>query len=228
LYATLHMLDVTVHYKKGNPMNRIKTFWQVLTIILLSSGLFGQDTKSDVLSYSLSYITPYLISSDFLECEFAPIYMNVEANIHYKPLDRISFSSGLGYFTETETIHFCPCSSPPSDIDYEHTVTESNFRIPIQFNYHWWKSPDYPDWYFKAVYTNAILFSTSRSFENDELIRKRKSDNYYNPSVGLGIGGIFLKNKPVGLIVEGTIEKHLRYPQVNGGTWYSLKIGVVL
>jgi len=54
------------------------------------------------------------------------------------------------------------------------------------------------------------------------------SKKIYNPSVGLGIGGIFLKNKPVGLIVEGTIEKRLRYPQINSGTWYSLKIGVVL
>jgi len=190
-------------------------------------GMFGQDTKSDVLSFSLSYITPYLIYSDFLECEYAPVYLNVEANIHYKPFDRISFSSGLGYFIETETYGYINWGEPRDDDDY-HKSTETNFRIPIQFNYHWWKSPDYPDWYFKAVYTNAILFSMSRSFENDELIRKRKSNSLYNPSVGLGIGVIFLKNKPVGLIVEGTIEKHLRYPQVNSGTWYSLKIGVVL
>jgi hypothetical protein len=209
-------------------MKRIKTLWLVPTILLFSIGLFGQETKPSAFSYSLSYITPYLISSDFLECEFAPIYMNVEANIHYKPFDRISFSSGLGYFTETETYGYINWGAPPDAPDYNHTATESNFRIPIQFNYHWWKSPDYPDWYFKAVYTNAILFSMSRSFENDELIRKRKSDNYYNPSVGLGIGGIFLKNKPVGLIVEGTIEKTLRWETFSKSTFYSLKIGIVL
>ena len=207
-------------------MKRIKTLLLIPAIVLLSIGLFGQDTKSDVLSYSLSYITPYLISSD-ADFEFEPIYINFEANIHYKPFDRISFSSGLGYFIETETYGFINWGEPRDDDDY-YTSTETNFRIPIQFNYHWWKSPDYPDWYFKAVYTNAILFSTSRSFENDELIRKRKSDNYYDPSVGLGIGGIFLKNKPVGLIVEGTIEKTFRRETFSDATYYSLKIGIVL
>jgi len=208
-------------------MKTVKTLWLVPTFILLSIGLYGQDTKSDDLSFSLSYITPYLISSDFLECEFVPIYMNVEANIHYKPFDRISFSSGLGYFIETETYRYINWGEPPDDDDY-HTSTETNFRIPIQLNYHWWKSPDYPDWYFKAVYTNAILYYMSRSFENDELIRKRKSNNLYDPSVGLGIGAIFLKNKPVGLIVEGTIEKTLRWETFSEATYYSLKIGIVL
>lgn len=56
----------------------------------------------------------------------------------------------------------------------------------------------------------------------------RNSDNLYRPSVGLGIGGIFLKNKPVGLIVEGTIEKTLRWETFSNATYYSLKIGIVL
>jgi hypothetical protein len=209
-------------------MKRIKTLLLVPAVLLLSIGLFGQDTKSDVLSYSLSYITPYLISSDFLECEFAPIYLNVEANIHYKPFDRISFSSGLGYFTETETYGYINWGAPPDAPDYDHTATETNFRIPIQFNYHWWKSPDYPDWYFKAVYTNAISFTKFRSFENDELTSKRKSNYIYEPSVGIGIGSIFLKNKPVGMILEGTIEKTLRWETFSKSTFYSLKIGIVL
>ena len=92
-------------------MKRIKTLWLVPTFILLSIGLFGQDTKSDVLSYSFSYITPYLISSD-ADFEFEPIYINFEANIHYKPFDRISFSSGLGYFTETETYRYLNWREP--------------------------------------------------------------------------------------------------------------------
>jgi hypothetical protein len=208
-------------------MKRIKTLWLVATILLLSVSLFGQDTKSDVLSYSLSYIPPSLISHD-ADFKFVPIYINFEANIHYKPFDRISFSSGLGYFTKTETYGFLNWGATPDDIDYDHTATETNFRIPIQFNYHWWKSPDYPDWYFKAVYTNGISFYTNRSFENDELIRKRKSNNFYTPSVGLGIGAIFLKNKPVGILLEGTIEKTLRWETFIEATYYSLKIGIVL
>ena len=195
---------------------------------MLSDSLSGQDTKSDVLAYSFSYITPYLISSNFLECEFAPVYLNVEANIHYKPFDRISFSSGFGYSTETETYRFLYWGEPEVEPDYYRTVTESNFRIPIQFNYHISKSIDKSDWYLKAVYTNGIFFNMSRSFENDILIRKRKSNNFYNPSVGLGIGSIFLKDKPVGILLEGTIEKTLRWETFNEATYYSMKIGILL
>ena len=72
-----------------------------------------------------------------------------------------------------------------------------------------------------------MIFDKNRSFENDELIRMNKS-NSYEPSVGIGIGSIFLKNKPVGIIVEGTIEKYLRKYSLKYETWYSLKIGVVL
>ena len=208
-------------------MKRIKTLWLVATILLISLGLFGQDTKTDVLSYSLSYIPPYLISTDFLECEFAPIYINFEANIHYKPFDRISFSSGLGYLTTTETYRFLYWGTPPDAPDYYHTKTTSNLRIPIQFNYHITKSPDKSDWYFKAVYTNNMIFKKKSSFENDEPYNMDKS-NSYEPSVGIGIGSMFLKNKPVGLIVEGTIEKYLNEYAFEYETWYSLKIGVVL
>jgi hypothetical protein len=154
--------------------------------------------------------------------------LNVEANIHYKPFDRISFSSGLGYFTESETYGHIIWGAPRGEPKPYYTITEYNFRIPIQFNYHWWKSPDYSDWYFKAVYTNAILYSMSRSFEDDELVRKRKSNNFYDPSVGFGIGGIFFKDKPVGLIVEGTWEKTLRWESFNEANYYSLKIGILL
>ena len=208
-------------------MKRINTLWLLITILLISAGLSGQDTKSDVLSYSFSYITPYLIYTDFLECEYAPIYLNFEANIHYKPFDRISFSSGLGYFTTTETYGYINWEASPDEPDYYYTATESNFRVPIQFNYHITKSPDKSDWYLKAVYTNGISFYTNRSFEDDELIRKRKSNNFYIPSVGLGIGSIFLKDKPVGILLEGTIEKTLRWETFNEATYYSMKIGVV-
>jgi hypothetical protein len=217
-----------VHYKKATPMKSINIFWLVLIILLLSDGLSGQDTKSDVLAYSFSYITPYLISSDFLECEYAPVYLNVEANIHFKPFDRISFSSGLGYYTESETYRYPNWGEPEEEHDNYYTIRESNFRIPIQFNYHISKSIDKSDWYLKAVYTNGIFYNMVRSFENDILIQKRKSNNFYNPSVGLGIGSIFLKDKPVGIIVEGTIEKTLRWETFNEATYYSMKIGIVL
>ncbi len=73
-----------------------------------------------------------------------------------------------------------------------------------------------------------ISFTKFRSFENDELTSKRKSNYIYEPSVGIGIGSIFLKNKPVGMLLEGTIEKTLRWETFSKSTFYSLKIGIVL
>jgi hypothetical protein len=213
-------------------MKRIKTLWLVATILLLSVSLFGQDTKSDVLSYSLSYIPPSLTSWRG-EFEFAPTYINFEANIHYKPFDRISFSSGLGYSTKTETIFIdwgALVDEPDSFLilpDSYHIVTVTNFRIPIQFNYHISKSPDKSDWYLKAVYTNGFFFYNVRSF-GSSVLSVKNNGRFYEPSAGIGLGSIFLKNKPVGIIVEGTISKHLHKYALKYGTWYSLKIGVVL
>jgi hypothetical protein len=211
-------------------MKRIKTLWLLITILLVSTGLSGQDTKSDVLSYSLSYIPPSLHSWRG-EFKFAPIYINFEANIHYKPFDRISFSSGLGYSTKTETIFIdwgALVDEPDSFLilpDSYHIVTVTNFRIPIQFNYHITKSPDKSDWYLKAVYTNGFFFYKVRSFGNGVL---QVNNRFYEPSAGIGLGSIFLKNKPVGIIVEGTISKHLNKYALKYETWYSLKIGVII
>ena len=210
-------------------MKRVKTLWLVPTFILLSMGMLGQDTISDVLSYSLSYIPPYLTSynGDF---SFTTIPINFEANIHYKPGDRISYSTGLGYCIKAED-HYVVWTTPD---DYYFRRTESSIRLPIQFNYHIIKSPDRTDCYLKAVYTNVVFSRKVRKFHNYEQTNKRKSYSYI-PSIGIGIGSIFLKNKPVGLLVEGTVEKYLtfdsfanqRFYPFENTTWYSLKIGVV-
>lgn len=196
-----------------------------IAISMLSFGLFGQEKQTNHLSYSLSYIPPYLISY-FDKTSFFVIPINFEANIHYKPFNRFSFTSGLGYFIMKDTQ---PVRSLPSEYDENKyiKISESSIRIPIQGNYHFLKSPNNTDWYLKAVYNNGIYFSKVREFENEELINKDKS-YFYEPSVGLGIGSIFLKNKPVGIIVEGTIEKYLRHESFANSTWYSLKIGVVI
>ncbi len=199
-------------------------------MLLLSVGLFGQDTKSDVLSYSLSYIPPYLTSWEG-EFKFAPLYINFEANIHYKPGDRISYTTGLGYCIKAEN-HYVNWTTPD---DYFFESTVSNIRLPLQVNYHIIKSPEKTDCYLKAVFTNVIFSKKVRKFHNYEQFNKSKSYSYV-PSVGVGIGSIFLKNKPVGIIVEGTIERYLTFDSftnyifysLENTTWYSLKIGVVL
>ena len=108
--------------------------WLVPAILLLTIGLFGQESKSEVLSFSLSYIHPTIISHKE-KTEYEPIHINFEAIIHYKPFDRISFSSGLGYNTSSETWRFAVPGEPNDPGDYLKLI-DSNFYIPIQFNYH--------------------------------------------------------------------------------------------
>ena len=111
----------------------------------------------------------------------------------------------------------------------------SNIRLPIQFNYHIKKSPDKSDCYLKGVFTNGVFSRKVRKFHNYEQTNKSKSYSYI-PSVGVGIGSIFFRNRSMGLIVEGTVEKYLTsdsyanhiFSPLENSTWYSLKIGVVL
>jgi hypothetical protein len=178
-----------------------------------------------LLSYSLSYIPPSLISS-YGEFEFVPIFLNVEANIHYKPFDFISFTSGLGYNRIGESIHLSYSSSTIQQSNYEELFV-SGIRLPLQFNLHFTKAPLKTDSYLKAVYTNGLSFHKTIQYENGVATGSHHL-SYYYPSIGIGIGSIFLKNKPVGLILEGMIEKHLRFDSFKEATWYSMKIGVII
>ena len=211
-------------------MKRIKTFWFVLTFLLLSMSMFGQDTKSEILSYSFSFLPPYLISYNG-EFSFRTIPINLEANIHYKPGSRISYTTGLGYCIKAEN-HYVGWTTPD---DYYFRSTVSNIRLPIQVNYHITKSPQKTDCYLKAVFTSGIFSEKVGKFHNYEQFNKRRSFSYI-PSIGIGIGSIFFKNKSVGLLLEGTVEKYLTSdPYINrifsplkDATWYFLKIGVVI
>ena len=139
------------------------------------------------------------------------------------PFDLISFSSGLGYLIaqEIQTPH-------PLDesIDF-NKVSMSIYRVPLQFNYHIFESLVNTDCYLKAVFTNGILVDKIRQYGNDELINKDKV-YLYIPSIGIGIGSRFLKDKSLGIILEGMVEKHLRENSFKVSTWYSIKIGLVI
>ena len=193
--------------------------------LLFSIGLFGQENKPNVLSYSLSYIPPSFASSEG-EFFFVPIYLNFEANINYKPFEVISFTSGLGYLKEQEKMPGIQYSSQIDQNSY-YNMGLSVIRIPMQINLHLIKVPTKTDTYLKVVYTNGIWFFKTTQYENDEITSIEKTNSYY-PSIGIGIGSIFLKHKQVGIIVEGVIEKYLRYDSFNDATWYSLKIGIVI
>ena len=195
------------------------------TFLIISIGLIGQEKKSSVLSYSLSYIPPSIISGDG-GFEFVPIYLNVEANIHYKPFDFISFTSGLGYYKDAESIFLIYSSSTIEQSDYQELFV-SGIRLPLQLNFHFTKEPMKTDSYLKAVYTNGFTFHKNIQYENDVATGTRHT-SFYDPSIGIGIGSIFLKNKPVGIILEGLIEKYLRYDSFKDATWYSIKIGVII
>ncbi len=210
-------------------MKRLHRFWMVSVILLFSISLFGQENKPNQLSYSFSYLPPYLTSYEG-EFSFKTIPINFEANIHYKSRARISYTTGLGYCIKAEN-HYVGWTTPD---DYYFRSIVSNIRLPIQVNYHIIKSPEKTDCYLKAVFTNVVFSKKVLKFHNYEQTNKRKSYSYI-PSIGVGIGSIFLKNKPVGLVVEGTLEKYLTsdsyinylFPLENT-IWYSLKIGVVI
>ena len=199
-------------------MKRLDKLLMASGFLLFSLGLLGQENKPSAFSYSLSYIPPSLRSSDG-ETSFVPKNINLEANVQYKPFDRISFSSGIGYLRYCELLDPIPTSSTiEQGISYK--LSSSALRIPAQFNFHFTKAPKRTDSYIKAVYTNGFTFTQVYEYENDV-----ETDNYtqnnYHPSIGLGVGGIFFKNKPVGIILEGTIEKYLRWDTFNKATFYS-------
>ena len=206
-------------------MKSLHRFWMVSGFLLFSIGLFGQENKPTALQYSLSYIPPSFASSEG-EFFFVPFYLNFEANINYKPFEVISFTSGLGYLRDQEKIPGIQYSSQIDQNSY-YNVGLSVIRIPMQINLHLIKVPTKTDTYLKVVYTNGVWFFKTTQYENDEITSIEKTNSYY-PSIGIGIGSIFLKHKQVGIIVEGVIEKYLRFESFNDATWYSIKIGVTI
>ncbi|MEN8250981.1 MAG: hypothetical protein ABFS32_18760 [Bacteroidota bacterium] len=197
----------------------------IIAFVMLSIGLFSQEQKSSPLSYSLSYLPPYLISSEG-DFSFFPIYTNFEANIHYKPFDLISFSSGLGFFRYSEEI---PSYYIEKLIEYSRSYSEamSSFRIPLQANYHFVRNPKRNDSYVKATFINRCWIEKVISYESDGIKATSRSVSYL-PSVGLGIGAIFFKEKSIGLLLEGTVEKFLRFHSFTNSTMYSLKVGILI
>jgi hypothetical protein len=206
-------------------MSNPRKFLTFIVFSLLSIGLNAQENKSNQLSYSFSYITPYLFLGEG-DIEFIPTWLNFEANIHYKPFDVISFTSGIFFLRDTETV---PSSYIETMIENNRSyrAAESLLRIPLQVNYHLVKAPEKTDSYIKAVYTNGFGFAKDIKYESDGTTTTSRSTSYL-PSVGLGIGAIFLKHKKVGILLEGTFEKFLRFGDFTEKTLFSLKIGVII
>jgi len=206
-------------------MRTTRNLLTVIALTMLSIGLFGQDDKPRDISYSFSYLPPSLFISDG-EFGWLPIYANFEANVHYKPFEVISFSSGLGYFRVTEEV---PTYYIETMIEYNRSyrAAESILRIPLQANYHLVKAPKKTDSYIKVVYTNGFGFAKDIKYEDDGTTTTTRSTTYF-PSLGLGVGAVFLKHKKVGILLEGTFEKYLRFGDFANSTFFSLKIGVVI
>lgn len=206
-------------------MKRLQRLFLCAVLAIFSISLFGQEDNSKDFSYSFSYIPPYLFLSqgDF---GFLPAYANFEANIHYKPFDRVSLSSGLGYFRIYDEL---PEYYIETMIEYgrSHQESVSNFRVPLQANYHIVKSPNKTDCYIKGVFTNEIFTDKLVKYETDGTTSTSRSASYY-PSIGLGMGAIFRKHKDVGILLEGTIEKFLRSGNFKNSTFLVFKIGVVI
>ena len=205
-------------------MKNTLKFFMLILFSLFSNGLLSQENDTKKLSYSFSYISPYLLSSEG-EFEFVPIFTNFEANIHYKPFDYISFTSGFGFWVIREI--YPDITSSSSESTRTNKVTGSMLRVPMQFNFHLIENPLKTDSYLKAVYNNAFIIEKVVEYENDERLGENLNSGYY-PSLGIGLGTVFLKHKPIGILLEGTIEKYLRFGDFKNSTWYSIKIGVVI
>ena len=108
-----------------------------------------------------------------------------------------------------------------------HVPAWSNLRVPLQANYHLVKSPQKTDFYIKAAYTNGIFFQKLVKYETDGTTNTSRNTSYI-PSIGLGVGAVFLKHKTVGILLEGTIEKYSSVSDFSGSTFFILKIGVVI
>jgi len=201
-------------------MRRINTL-AILVLISLSS--LGQESNNSKTSFSFSYVTPYVVLSDW-ELGVLPVLLNTEANIHYKPFEKISFSTGIGFLRHAEKYNGYPLS-----MGEEHSLKKvSHFiRVPIQTNFHFNRNPGKADSFAKLVFNNILFLDRVAYFENDITISKEKSISYI-PAIGLGVGTHFRRDKPVGILLEGLVEQHLRFDDYSDGIWCSVKIGIII
>jgi hypothetical protein len=202
-------------------MKRIRL---ALFICVFALRLFAQEENDDKLSVSISW-TPqvfWLIDGDF---DFGAFPIDFESLIYYKPFDRLSFATGLGYLrTSLSGPGVKASSSIDNSMSYDWVI--NTYRIPVQIDYHLSALPEKNDSYLKAVFTNSIMVDKTIQYENDVLISKH-SELRYLPSIGLGIGSFLRTDRTIGIQVEGVAETYLRRDLLGKMYVFRLKLGIL-
>ncbi len=193
-------------------------------IVVLSTNLFAQDEGVDRFSFSISWTPALYVASidDFVMDDVLPL--NFETLIHYKPYPKLSFSSGIGYQRYVSTgLSWIYLSH--IDTNKSYRWVDNNFRVPINAKYKIFESSANADSYVKAEFINEWMFFKTIQYEN-EIISSTQSNSWYSPLVGFGIGSMIRKNKPIGILIEGSLETYVR-EEFFGMHICKMKFGIV-
>jgi hypothetical protein len=99
--------------------------------------------------------------------------------------------------------------------------------LPLQTNFHFKRNPGKTDSFAKLVFNNILFLDKVAYFENDIATSEEKSISYI-PAIGFGVGTRLRRDKPLGILLEGVVEKHLRFDGYSDGIWCSAKVGIII
>ena len=185
----------------------MKKFGLILFLSVLTINLLAQEKEIDRFSFTIAWTPAYYgpNNGDFRIDAILPF--SFESLIYFKPWKKFSFSSGFGYWRHDWTMNswwwLSTIDAGKSQRDIYNTI-----QIPLQIHYYLFKSTKNADVYFKTAFINEFMFSKTIYYEYD-IIDHTDSDRFYTPSIALGIGSMFRKNKAVGILIEGSMGTYL-------------------
>jgi hypothetical protein len=204
--------------KVGN----VKKYIATILIVILFANLSAQVTKDDELRFSLSW-TPTVCFVE--EGKFIPYILPVdfESLFHYKPFRQYSFASGLGYQRTAMSGPGFSSASSVIDENLSYKWIASEYRVPIQFHYHFKENPSKSDMFLTAEFINNILSDKTIHYE-DDVRNSVSTEIYYRPLISIGLGGYFRTDKAIGIRIEGGLETYLRKNMF--AKLYQIKMGI--
>jgi hypothetical protein len=194
-------------------------------LLILAINIKAQDSKIDRFSYSFSW-TPIYYGPNYRAFRFDDVYSTVfEANINYQILNRISISSGIGYFGSHKSYKSWDYLSV-----YDPTKSEksqsSTLRIPVQINYYLLTDNLKIKPYLKAEIINEFGFHKT-SYLQDDILVKSGSFKTYSTSANLGFGNDFYISKSIAILTECSLGTYL-YDDPFNSYQIKLKLGILI
>ena len=197
----------------------------VLLLFGLGFMVYSQDSKINRLSYSLSW-TPIYYGPNDGEFRFdAIIPLTLEAKVHYILINRLSFSSGLGF----QKWHESNLGWSYWSI-YDPTKSEKwgyyGLRIPLQIDYYLSKENQIIRTYFKSEFVNEFGTNWTKRFQDDMMTFSDSFKTYTN-SLNIGFGALVKISSSINILTEGSIGTHL-YKSYFDGYQIKLKLGILI